>query len=34
MEPVVEFMLRLMYELNDQISKIRLFAYYADLTEL
>lgn len=34
MEPVVEFMLRLMYELNDQISKIRLFAFYADLTEL
>jgi len=34
MRPVVEFMLRLMYELSDQIAKARSFAFIDDLTEI
>jgi len=34
MRPVVEFMLRLMYELSDQIAKARSFAFVADLSEI
>ena len=29
-----EFMLRLTHELHDQVSKVRSFAFYADLTEI
>ncbi len=31
---VCEFMLRLVHELHDQVSKVRSFAFYADLTEV
>ena len=31
---VAEFMLRFMNELNDQVSKIRSYAFYADLAEI
>ncbi len=31
---VAEFMLRMTYELHDQISKVRSFAFYADLAEI
>jgi uncharacterized protein with von Willebrand factor type A (vWA) domain len=34
MRPVVEFMLRLMYELSDQIAKARSFAFIADIHEI
>lgn len=34
MRPVVEFMLRLMYELSDQIAKARSFAFIDDITEI
>ncbi len=34
MRAVVEFMLRLMYELNDQIAKARSFAFIDDITEI
>lgn len=31
---VAEFMLRMIYELHDQVSKVRSFAFYADLAEI
>lgn len=34
MQATVEFMLRLVYELQDQVSRARSFAFYADLTEI
>ncbi len=34
MRSAVEFMLRLVYELQDQISRVRSFAFYGDLTEI
>ncbi len=34
MRAAVEFMLRLVYELQDQVSRARSFAFYADLTEI
>ncbi|MGH2592884.1 MAG: vWA domain-containing protein [Anaerolineae bacterium] len=34
MRPVVEFMLRLMYELGDQIAKARSFAFIDDISEI
>ncbi|HEY4687714.1 MAG TPA: VWA domain-containing protein [Anaerolineae bacterium] len=34
MRPVVEFMLRLMYELGDQIAKARSFAFIDDIHEI
>ncbi|HJW83078.1 MAG TPA: VWA domain-containing protein [Anaerolineae bacterium] len=34
MRPVVEFMLRLMYDLNDQVAKARSFAFIDDITEI
>ena len=34
MRAIVEFMLRLMYELNDQIAKARSFAFIDDITEI
>jgi len=34
MRPVVEFMLRLMYELSDQIAKARSFAFIDDISEI
>lgn len=34
MERIVEFLLRFVYQLNDQVSRIRIFTYYADLSEL
>ena len=34
MRAAVEFMLRLVYELQDQIARARSFAFYGDLTEI
>ena len=34
MERIVEFLLRFIYQLSDQLSKVRIFTYYADLSEL
>jgi uncharacterized protein with von Willebrand factor type A (vWA) domain len=34
MRAAVEFMLRLVYELQDQVSRARSFAFYGDLTEI
>ena len=34
MRSAVEFMLRLVYELQDQVSRVRSFAFYGDLTEI
>ena len=34
MRSTVEFMLRLVYELHDQVSRVRSFAFYGDLTEV
>ena len=34
MRPVVEFMLRLMYDLNDQVAKARSFAFIDDIHEI
>jgi uncharacterized protein with von Willebrand factor type A (vWA) domain len=34
MRSTVEFMLRLVYELHDQVSRARSFAFYGDLTEI
>lgn len=34
MQSVVEFMLRLIYELQDQVAKARSFAFYGDLQEV
>ncbi len=34
MERIVEFLLRFMHQLDDQVGKVRIFTYYADLQEL
>ena len=34
MRPVIEFMLRLVYELQDQIARARSFAFNADMEEI
>lgn len=34
MQPWVEFLLRFMYELSDQIAKMRIFLFYTDLSEI
>lgn len=34
LEETVDFALRLIYELQDQVSKVRTFAYYKDLAEV
>ncbi|MGB1249383.1 MAG: vWA domain-containing protein [Candidatus Promineifilaceae bacterium] len=34
MERIIEFLLRFVHQLNDQVSRIRIFTFYGDLREL
>ena len=34
MERIIEFLLRFVHQLNDQVSRIRIFTFYGDLKEL